>query len=188
MGLDLRHYKNPHTLKSKVARACWNVVWFLLFRPTPQRGFFFFNAWRIFLLRLFGARIGRHCAVKSSVRVWLPWNLELGDYVALDECVNCYSVDKIRIGSSSIVSRETFLCCASHDITSSTIELVASPIQIASQVWLGARVIVLPGVTLGEGAVVAAGSVVTKDVASWSVVGGNPARFIKERILRDDRV
>lgn len=118
------------------------------------------------------------------MKVWAPWNLSVGSYVAVDEGVNLYSVDKIKIGTKVAISREAFICTASHDITKPNRPLVTAPITICDGVWIGARAIVLPGVTIGEGAIVAAGAVVTKDVEPWAVVGGNPARVIKRRELR----
>lgn len=182
--LDLKNYKNRHSFSSKVARALWNVVWLLLFRPTPDRGLGVFVWWRILLLRLFGAKIGKHCAVRSSTRIWQPWNLELGDWVAISEECDVYSADKITVGDRSTISRGAFLCCASHDITSPIMELTYAPITIGHDAWVAARAIVLPGVSIGDGAVVAAGAVVTKDVEPWIVVGGNPAEVIKKRSLK----
>jgi putative colanic acid biosynthesis acetyltransferase WcaF len=108
----------------------------------------------------------------------------MGDHSCLSERVECYSVDEIRIGSQVVVSQETFLCCASHDITSPIMELTYAPIVIGDNAWVASRAFVGPGVTVGEGAVVAACAVVTKDVEPWTVVGGNPAKFIKKRELK----
>ena len=182
-GLDLKNYKNRHSLKSKMARAVWNVVWLLLFRPTPDRGLGIFVLWRIMLLRLFGAKIGKHCAVRNSAKIWQPWNLVLGDWVAISEDCDIYSVDIIRIGDRSTISKGAFLCCASHDVTSPIMELTYAPITIGHDAWVAGRAIVLPGVSVGDGAVVAAGSVVTKNVEAWTVIGGNPARLIKKRVI-----
>lgn len=184
MNLDLASYQNRHSRKSKIMRAVWNIVWLLFFRTTP-RGFL--NGWRILLLRLFGAKIGKHCVVHPSCKVWQPWKLSTGDYVALSESVNCYSVDKITIGHSVTISQEVFLCCASHDITSPIMELTFRPIRIQSQAWVSARAFVGPGVTVGEGAVVGACAVVTRDVEPWCVVVGNPAHKVKQREIGVDR-
>lgn len=183
--LDIKNYKNRHSLKSKIARMVWDVVWMLFARWTPEH-LGVFNKWRIFLLRLFGAKIGRGCVVKSSCEIWQPWNLTLGDYVALGESVICYTVDHIMIGSQTTVSRDVFLCCASHDIASSTMELVYAPIKIGTNAWIAARATVMPGREIGDGAVVAAGAVIVKDVAPWTVVGGNPANYIQKRILKGE--
>ena len=182
--LDLKNYKNRHSLGSKIARVAWNFVYVFAFRWTPEH-FVAFNAWRIFLLRCFGARIGRHCVVKASCEIWQPWNLTIGDYVALSEHVVCYTVDKITIGSQTTVSRDAFLCCASHDVTSSIMELTFAPITVGSNAWIAARSIIMPGRKVGDGAVVAAGAVVVNDVEPWTVVGGNPAKFITKRELNN---
>ena len=185
--LDLKNYNNRHSFKSKIARMMWNGVWLLLARATPEHSGLF-NKWRIMLLRMFGAKIGQGCVVKSSCEIWQPWKLDIGDYVALSEHVICYTVDRIKIGSQTTVSREAFLCCAGHDVASPIMELTYAPITIGSNCWIAGRAIVMPGVTVGDGAVVAAGAVATKDVEPWSVVGGNPAKFIKKRELLEGGV
>lgn len=182
-GLDLANYRNRHSLKSKILRACWNLTWALLGRWTPEHSRIF-NVWRVMLLKLFGAKIGKSCVFKSSCEVWQPWNLTMGDYVALSEHVICYTVDKITIGSQTTISRDVFLCCASHDVTSPIMELTYAPIAIGSNAWIAARAIVMPGRTVGDGAVVAAGGVVASDVEPWTIVGGNPTHFISKRELK----
>lgn len=133
------------------------------------------------LLRLFGAKIGRGCVVKASCEVWQPWKLSIGDYVALSEHVVCYTVDRITIGSQTTVSRDAFICCAGHDVSSTIFELTYAPIEIGANAWIAARAIVMPGRKVGDGAVVAAGAVVVEDVEPWTVVAGNPARVVKRR-------
>lgn len=169
----------PRSVKLK--RLLWIVAWGCLAQWMP---YFICRRWRVWLLRAFGMKDKGHVGFYPSSRIWAPWNLELGSFVAIDEDVNLYSVDKITIGTKVAISREAFICTASHDITKPNRPLVTAPITICDGVWIGARAIVLPGVTIGEGAVVAAGAVVTKDVEPWSVVGGNPAKFIKRRELR----
>lgn len=180
--LDLRNYKNRHSLGSKVARVIWNVVWLLFSRPTPR---WCLNGWRCFLLRAFGAKIGRGCRVQGGAEIWQPWNLALGDHCWIDGGAKLYTVDKISFGSNCVVSAGAFVCTAQHDVTSPIFELTTAPIVIGDCAWIASYSIILPGVTLGEGAVVAAGAVVTKDVEPWTVVGGNPAKFIKKRKLKD---
>lgn len=181
--LDLKHYKNRHSLKSKIARTIWNFAWIFLFRPTPEHSKLF-NKWRIVILRLFGAKIGQGCVVKSSCEIWQPWKLEIGDFVSLSERVICYSVDKITIGNQTTVSREVFLCCAGHDVSSPIMELTYAPIKIGCNCWIASRAIVMLGVNIDDGAVVGAGAVVAKNVSSWTVVGGNPAKELKKRELK----
>lgn len=157
--------------KGKAMRLIWEAVWLLLFRPTPRWAM---HSWRCLLLRIFGARIGAGCKVSPSCFIWAPWNLELGDYVALADRVDCYNVAKIRIGTKTAVSQRSFLCTASHSPTSLMRPLLVAPIEIHNHVWIAAEVMVFPGVTVGEGAVVGARSVVIKDLPAWHVSVGNP--------------
>lgn len=166
----------------KLGRLFWILVWDLAASWMP---YFIGRWWRLFLLRRFGTKDQGHISVYPTVRVWAPWNLELGSYVAIDDQVNLYSAAKITIGTKVAISREAFICTASHDISKANRPLVTAPITICDGVWIGARATILPGVTIGEGAIVAAGAVVTRDVEPWSVVGGNPARFIKVRTLKN---
>jgi len=109
----------------------------------------------------------------------------MGEYACLSENVDCYSVDEVQIGDQATVSQGVKLCTASHDISSPIMELTTKPISVASNAWIAGWSIILPGVTIDEGAIVGAGSVVTKDVKAWTVVGGNPAKLIKIRRLCD---
>ena len=179
--LDLKNYKNRHSLKSKIARAVWNVVWLVLFRPTPRGNLF--RPWRIALLKLFGANVKWSSNVLPSCRIWQPWKLTMGEYACLSEDVDCYTVAEIVIGAQTTISQGVKLCTAGHDISSKIMELTTQPIVVGPNAWVAGWSIILPGVTIGEGAVVAAGAVVTKDVEPWTVVAGNPAKFIKKRVL-----
>lgn len=183
LTVDLRQYPSRLSWRSKIARTIWGFIWLFLFRPSPR----VLYGWRHFLLRSFGARIGPRCAVYPSCRIWAPWNLELDEQVALSEGVNVYCVDKVRIGAHATVSQFVHLCTASHDISCPHMRLVTAPIHVEAGAWVCADVFVGPGVTIGEGAVAAARAVVVKDVERWTVVGGNPARFIKTRELRSSQ-
>ena len=143
--------------------------------------------WRVFLLRLFGAKVGKLCTVLPSVRIWAPWNLELEDFICLAADVECYCVDKIIVRRQAVVSQGTFLCTASHDFRSRNYDLIHKPIEIGRAAWITAKVVVLPGVKIGEGAVVGAGAVVSKDVAPWTIVAGNPAKEIGKREFKEDK-
>ena len=175
-------YHDSLSRSVKLRRLVWIVLWGGLAKWMP---YFLGRKWRVMLLRCFGMRDRGRVSFYPSVKVWAPWNLELGSYVAIDDEVNLYSAAKITIGTKVAISREAFICTASHDISYPNRPLITAPITICDGVWIGARAIVLPGVTIGEGAVVAAGAVVTQDVEPWTVVGGNPAKFIKKRVLKE---
>jgi putative colanic acid biosynthesis acetyltransferase WcaF len=171
---------SPHSLRNKVGRVTWRVVYLVGFRLSPRLMY----GWRRMLLRCFGARIGKNARVDPSVRIWAPWNLDLGEEASLGPAVDCYSVSPITVGAHATVSQEVFLCSASHDVADPHMRLTHSPIRVEHEAWVCARAYVGPGVTVGRGAVVAACSVVTRPVAPWTIVAGNPARSLGPRIVR----
>ena len=178
MKVDLSKNYAPLSAGSKVRRLAWELTWFLFGRLTPR---WCLNGWRVAVMRLFGAKIGKGCCVRNTVVCWQPDNLSVGDYSWLDEDAKLYSVDKITIGANCVVSTGAFLCTASHDMGREDFMLTHAPIVLEDGAWVAARAIVLPGVTLHEGCVVGAGAVVSKDVPAWTVVAGNPAREVGKR-------
>jgi putative colanic acid biosynthesis acetyltransferase WcaF len=160
-------------------RALWGLAYALLFRPTPR----FAHFWRRVLLRLFGARIETGAIIHRSAKIWAPWNLTMRRHACLGPAVDCYNVAPIEIGAHATVSQYSFLCTASHDISSLRMPLTTNPLKIADFAWVCAGAFIGPGVTIGEGAVVGARSSAFKNVDPWTVVAGNPARFLKKRVL-----
>ncbi len=171
----------PLTFANKAARALWGLVWLLLYRPSPRP----LHGWRRMLLRLFGASVGKGALVYPSARIWAPWNLTLGVGSTLGDGVDCYSVGHIRLGAGAVVSQRAYLCAATRDIDDPDKHLMTAPIVLADKAWVAAEAYIAPGVTLGEGGVAAARAVVTRDVAAWTVVAGNPARVIRQRKCAD---
>jgi putative colanic acid biosynthesis acetyltransferase WcaF len=165
---------------NKLARLIWAAVWLCLYRPTPR----LLHPWRCLLLKVFGAKLGKAVHPYPSARIWAPWNLEMDDHSCLSEFVDCYCVDKIRIGAHSTISQYSFLCTASHAYDDPSMPLITRPIIIGARVWITADVFVAPGVTIGDGAVITARSSVFHDIEPWVVASGNPARRVKERRLR----
>ena len=178
--VDVSKCFSAHSTRNKLGRMLWGFVWLFLYRPTPK----FLHGWRRFLLRCFGAKIGRGTFPFPSVKIWAPWNLEVGDHCALSDGVDCYCVDRIVIGSHVTISQYSFLCTASHDYEDPHFALTTAPIYIGDGSWVAAAAFIGPGVRLGEGAVVGARASVFRDVSPWTVVAGNPARTIKQRQLR----
>lgn len=176
VDLSRNRDRHPHLLK----RLMWEILWPVLAGLTPR---WILNGWRRVLLQAFGAVIGDGVMIQGSTKVWQPWRLRIGANCWIDGHVKLYSVDDIRIGANAVVSEGAYICTASHDITSPVFELKTAPIEIGDMAWVCSRAIVLPGVKIGEGAVVAAGAVVTKDVEPWTIVGGNPAKEIGRRVV-----
>lgn len=172
------HYKNNFSFRHKIKIQIWRITWFLLAKPFPRKSF---NFWKIFILRVFGAKIHKTAVVYSSAKIYCPWNLVMHENSCIADEVEFYNVDMITVKSSAIISQNAFLCTASHKITDINFPLVTSPIIIENNVWVGAAAFIGMGVKLGEGSIVGATASVYKDVEKWTVVGGNPAKFIKTR-------
>lgn len=155
----------------------WKPFQVVLFSRGPR----FLSPLRVASLRLFGARIGNKVLILGGAKIWCPWNLEIGDYSAVGFDVEIYNFAPVKIGEQTVVSQYSYLCTASHDYEVQDMRLYWKPITIGPQCWIAADAFIAPGVTIGEGSIVGARSVVTKDVAPWIVVAGNPARYIKKR-------
>jgi putative colanic acid biosynthesis acetyltransferase WcaF len=180
--MKVQYYEDEISFYTKLKRMIWIIVWGVFVRPIPRR---FLNSWKIFILRKFGATIHNTAVIYSSAKIYMPWNLEMHENSCLASNVDCYNVDRIIIKSNSTVSQKAYLCTASHSITDKKFQLVTAPIIIQDQAWIGASAFISMGVTIGQGAVVGATSSVYKNVDSWAVVGGNPAKFIKKRVIND---
>jgi putative colanic acid biosynthesis acetyltransferase WcaF len=165
------------SFKNRLTRIVWGVVNALFFRPSPKP----FHRWRAFLLRCFGATVGRGVHVYPNVSIWAPWNLTLGDECGVANGVILYSQGHISLGKRAVVSQGAHLCAGTHDYTQPGFPLVTKPIQVGNHVWIAAEAFVHAGVSIGEGAVIGARSVVQKDMPSWTVCAGHPCKPIKER-------
>lgn len=166
------------SFENRLLRALWGVAYLLLFRISPRP----FHAWRVLLLRLFGARVGKGCHVYPSVKVWAPWNLNFGNHVGVADGVILYCMDRISIGDFAVISQGAHLCGATHDYNSANFQLIAKPITIGAYTWVCAEAFVHPGVLVSEGAVVGARAVVIHDLTEpWAVYTGNPCRQVARR-------
>ena len=167
----------PTTIKLKVM--LWHLVWLTVFRTTPKP----LNAWRLFLLRLFGAHITGSPYVASSVMIRMPWHLTLGMHCAVNYGVDLYTLGRIILHPRCTVSQEAYLCTGTHDLSDPVYPLQVGDIEIGEEAFVGVRALIMPGVVVGEGAVVGGGAVVTRDVPPWTIVAGNPAKPIKTRVF-----
>jgi len=168
------------SLRIKLARVAWG-----LFSPLFWTLWGRLGSWpRIWALRLFGARIAPSCLICGGVRVWMPWNLTMGEGSTLGPEVEVYNFAPITIGQRTTISQYVYLCSATHDYTRLDMPLVMFPVSIGAGAWVCARSFVGPRVTIGEGTVIGACSVVVRDMPSWSVCAGNPCRVIKSRVMQ----
>lgn len=180
MNANLDIDANRAAVKYTRKELCLRVVWGLgklVFRLSP-RPCFGFRRW---LLSLFGAKVGRDVHVYSSALIYYPWLLEIGNDSSIGEWALVYNLGKVTIGERTTISQRAHLCAGTHDYAEVTMPLVKPPICVGDEVWVCADAFIGPGVTIASRAIVAAASVVVKDVPESTIVGGNPAKFIKNR-------
>lgn len=168
--------------RSAVVVQLWWLVQGTLFGCSPQ----FMFGWRRWLLRLFGAQVGKAVLVRQSVKVTYPWKVTIGDHVWIGDDVVLYSLGEIEIGNHAVVSQRSYLCSASHDYTQPEFPIYDRKVCIGARAWLATDVFIAPGVIIGEGAVVGARSSVFHDLPPMMVCVGSPAKPIKPR-LSDSR-
>lgn len=149
--------------------------WLVHLSPHPCHG------WRRGVLRLFGAKVDRQARVAASAHVFMPWNLEIGEWAAIGPDVLVYNLGKVRIGARATVSYRSHICAGTHDFTDPAIPLLKPPVTVGDDAWIGTEAFIGPDVTIGAGAMVAARAVVVKDVEPNTLVGGHPARVIGAR-------
>lgn len=170
-----------YSLIDKIKRLSWLFFNFFFFRYSPV----FFHKYRVFVLKLFGAKIDKGCRIYPSCNIWWPGHLVLGKKVALGPKSIIYNQGVISIGDRSIISQGAYLCSSTHDYTKPEHPLVVSNIELGEDVWVAAQAFVGPSVVIGHGAVIGSRSVVTKNLDAWGVYAGNPCKKIKDRFLND---
>ncbi|MHB9131977.1 MAG: DapH/DapD/GlmU-related protein [Armatimonadota bacterium] len=175
--------QSPWPLATHLRMFLWGIVWLLLFRPSPRP----LHAWRRLLLHLFGCRIIGKPFVQPSVIIKMPWQLTLEDGACLGDRSEVYNLGPVVLKARSTVAQMAYLCGGTHDLSQPDVPLLVGEIIVGEEAFIGARALVLPGVTIGDGAVIGAGAVVAKDMPAWMVCVGNPCRPIKPRIFHADR-
>ncbi len=182
--IKIERYKDALTIQNKLKRLSWNIAYVIFFRPFSLP---IFKQWRNLVLKIFGAQIGEGSVVRASAKIWNPQNLIMGKFTCIGPETIIYNPAPIILGDKVTISQYAYLCAASHDISDSNHRLITDVIKVDSFAWVAADAFVGMGVTIGEGAVVGARACVFKDVAPWTVVGGNPAKYIKERKINGER-
>ncbi len=170
-------YSSPWPLRRRLAMLAWAVARVVLFRPTPKA----LSPWRVWLLRRFGARVRGRPFVAASAVVRMPWNLTLEHRACLGPQCEVYNLGPVVLREGATVAQQAYLCAGTHDFADPALPLVVGPIDVGAHAFIGARAFVLPGVVIGERAVVGAAAVVSRDVPAAAVVAGNPARVVGTR-------
>lgn len=167
---------NPGASGLKIT--CWYLTSLFFFRS----GLMPISSVLVFLLRLFGAKIGKDVRIKPYIYVHYPWKLSIGDHSWLAEC-RIENLDWVNIGNNVCVSQQAMLLTGNHDYKKTGFDLITKPIILEDGVWIGAKAIVCPGIKAHSHAVLTVGAIATKDLAPYSIYQGNPAVKVKDRII-----
>ena len=174
------NFQEPFGKVNKMQRMLWGIIWLVFARSFPRN---MARKWKIFLLRIFGAKIHSTCIVYSSANISMPWNLVMEEHSCIANNVIIENSATVTLGAFSIISQYSYLCTASHDIRDNNFPQYSIPIKIGRRCWVAARCFIGPGVVIGDGAVIGASSSVFKNIEEWTVMGGNPAKIISKRII-----
>jgi putative colanic acid biosynthesis acetyltransferase WcaF len=181
MSVDLSSFSAAHFDRGagKAREATWILVSLFLFRLCPLP----LSAIKRAVLRAFGARVGRGVIIKPQVKITFPWKLTLGDHAWLGEECWLLNLARIEIGNNVCISQRAFLCTGSHNYKLPAFDLIVKPITVEDGAWLSAGCWVGPGVRVGQHAVLAAGSVASDHLEPFGVYRGNPAVFVRSRVI-----
>jgi len=178
---DLSTYNNApfHPGGNAVKRVLWFYLNALFFKTSlvPSSGF------KRFLLRLFGAKVGKNVIVKPGVNIKYPWHLTIGNYTWIGENVWIDSLVPVTIGSNVCISQGAMILTGSHNYKKTSFNLVTKSVALEDGVWIGACAIINAGVIAGTHSVLTGGSVANKNLDPWSVYQGNPAVKTRERVI-----
>ena len=176
--VDLANYNNKgYYPGNKVI----TILWFFFNVFVIKNNLNPFSSYRIFVLKLFGAKIGKKVIIRPSVKITYPWKLSIGNYSWIGDDVDLYTLGEIDIGNDVVISQRSYLCTGSHDYLKTDFPIYQKPIKICDQVWIATDVFIAPGITIGEGSVIGSRSSVYKDIASNKICIGTPAKIIRDR-------
>ncbi len=170
----------PYTLALKLKVYAWKLVNKTIFRMIPNQ----IRRPRVWMLNLFGANISKSCYIHRNSNIEFPWNLTMGHLSHIGENSSLQCLDKITIGVKCTIGKDCCLLTGSHNLESAFFELITKPIIIENGTWLTTGVSVMPGVKIGEFSVAYAKSLISRDVDSWSIIGGAPAKLIRKRKIK----
>ncbi len=180
--IHLRSYDNSwyHPGRSSV----WRAAWFFIGSPLFRSHLLPSSSLRVSLLRLFGARVGERVVIRHDVSIKYPWHLVIGNDCWIGERAWIDCLTTVRLGNDVCISQGAYLCTGNHNWSEPGFGLMIAPIQINDGAWAGAMCLLTPGAVLGNGAVAAAGSVISGTVPDFEIFAGNPGTFLKKRVIR----
>jgi putative colanic acid biosynthesis acetyltransferase WcaF len=161
------------------------IVWYLMNRLFINTYLPYPVSLKLFLLKIFGCKLGKNVTIKPKINIKYPWFLKIYDNVWIGENVWIDNLAKVTIASNVCISQGAMLLCGNHNFKKSTFDLIIGKITLEEGVWIGAQTVICPGVTCKSHSVLTVGSVATKDLEPYSIYQGNPAKKIKERVITE---
>jgi putative colanic acid biosynthesis acetyltransferase WcaF len=186
MTVRLASFKKNHKIANR--NLIQQVVWLLAGLPIVGIRWLPGAAWRVGLLRLFGAKIGSGVRIKTGVRIKYPWRLRVGNDCWIGEDCWIDNMADVVMGNDVCLSQGCYLCTGNHDWKDPSFSMFASPIVLEDGCWVASRSVLGPGVVIGENGIAAIGSVVWQSIPAGEIHGGNPATFRGLRIIEDSRM
>lgn len=171
----------PWSIKEAILVRVWEVVWNIFVRWLPKICY----RWHIILLKLFGCKIHGHVFISPSARIYAPWLLEIDDMSCIATRSEIYNLGPVNIGKRVTIAQYAYICNGTHDLSDPILSLLVGDVIIEDNVFVGAKAIIMPGIRIKQGCVVGAGAVLTKDTDTLGIYAGNPARYIKKRIINN---
>ena len=176
--VDLSKFDNSwYEVGSIIRRVLWYISNFIFFKtliPYPYK-------LKVFILRFFGAKVGKNVVIKPDVNIKFPWFLEIGDNVWIGENAWIDNLTWVKIGNNVCISQGAYICTGNHNYKRESFDLIVKPVIIEDGVWIGAKSVVCPGITIASHSILVAGGVLTKNTQPYSIYKGNPAEFIRKR-------
>ena len=164
--------RSPWTTKQKIVRVLWSTAGRVIWTLVPPA--------RASVLRMFGGRVGRGCRFRRRVEILIPWNITIGDGVAVGDRVTLYALGPITIGDRVVLDDRAHLCAGTHDFTHPSFPQTRPPIAIGDDTLIGFDAYIGPGATIGAGCVVDPRASVYRTIEDGARVRGNPAKRVED--------
>ncbi|MEA5619740.1 WcaF family extracellular polysaccharide biosynthesis acetyltransferase [Cronbergia sp. UHCC 0137] len=159
------------------------LLWYFIGSPLVESYWLPVSSLKVWILRIFGAKVGNGVRIKTGVKVKFPWRLSIGDFVWIGENTWIDNLAPVVLENHVCLSQGVYLCTGNHDWTHPDFKLTPTPIHIQEGSWIGAKSVIGPGVTIGKGAVLALSSVTGRSLEPMMIYAGNPAQSVKKRIM-----
>lgn len=172
-------------ISQKAVGRIWNIILEIEIGILHSVGHIPFHTVRRLMYRLGGIKIGHGSTLHMGARFYNPRNIVIGQDTIIGEGVVLDGRDRLIVGNHVDFASQVMIYNSKHDIDDEYFSPVNAPVVIEDYVFVGPRAMIMPGVKVGKGAIIAAAAVVTKDVPAYAIVAGVPAKVIGERKLKE---